>query len=696
MSGLAPTDVTFFDKIVRSVSAAEFALVQSAWTLAKAAHSGQFRQSGEAYDTHPLAVAEILFDLLGPDADALCAALLHDVVEDSDTSLASIRATFGDAVAHIVDGVSKLDSVKSPLEGAASSKEETLRKLVGAGGRDWRVFAVKLCDRLHNMRTLSSVRREKQRRVALETSMVYAPLAKYVGFQQIATELEALSLRWCFPWRWATLSRWATYKLRADALRVAAVLGAINWSDGGRLLEQVNRVFDERMVRAFSLLRGDRACRALFTTPCVYESAATMEDAYKRIALLHRHFQCLPASFSCDPREGSVSTKVLLSGHALVAEFVFLFPRLGRCVHDFTRGHNVDGADLAAVASVRGGEGGFTRVLRELVAHTSITVFSPKGRRLLLPRRATGLDFAFGIHSSLGLRANAVRVNSRLCDVAIELSSGDVVEVIAGEEIVALPEWESILRSPRSRAKLRHWIRDSAQQNVALLGRRLLAEAAGVDDTEDALSVFDWSAALAAHSLITRDELFQKIGAGALSAFAVASHLVGTGAARLLRTTSAADERSRLILDGRPVAGVTYCEFCMPVGGDEIVAIGSFTGVTIHRTSCPNCAEGRSSNEVFSPMWAARMACPLPSRITVNSLDRNGLLADCARAISDNGIDVIAVSTQSSIAAAGSVATLAFTVLIRSQIKLDVCLKALSGVVGVQSAARSAMPSHGS
>ena len=158
--GLAPSVTQFFEKIARGLGVEDQIRVQAAWALAKAAHSGQTRQSGEPYDTHPLAVAEILFDLLGADADALCAALLHDVVEDSDTLLSSIRADFGDAVAHIVDGVSKLESVNASVGANATSKEDTLRKLVGAGGRDWRVFAVKLCDRLHNMRTLGSVGRE--------------------------------------------------------------------------------------------------------------------------------------------------------------------------------------------------------------------------------------------------------------------------------------------------------------------------------------------------------------------------------------------------------------------------------------------------------------------------------------------------------------------------------------------------------
>lgn len=687
--GLAPTNAQFFDKIARSLTAHDLSRVQSAWALAKTAHCGQTRQSGEPYDTHPLAVAEILFDLLGADADALCAALLHDVVEDSDTPLASIRADFGDAVAHIVDGVSKLESVKASVASDVTSKEETLRKLISAGGRDWRVFAVKLCDRLHNMRTLGSVSREKQRRVALETSLVYAPLARYVEFQQIATELEALSLRWRFPWRWRVIAEWAAYKSWVDQRRLAPVFKHVGWTHCFASGLNSERVISELTVRGFALLRADRACRALFAVPTIFDLTASIEDAHSGIASLHRHFQYLPASFVCLPHEGVVSSKVLLRRQALVAEFVCLFPRIARATQALALDDGNDGNDFAAVSSAAGQPGNFTRVLRELVEHTSIAVFSPKGQRLSLPRHASGLDFAFAIHTDLGLRADAVRVNGRLCDAGVELSSGDIVEVIAGDRILAVPEWESVLKSPRSRAKLRHWLRESAQDDAAILGRRLLADAAGLPDADDALLNVDMQTLSQSFGVSTREDLWRRVGSGELSAFAVAAQLRGSGAAQLLRLTNAADARSRLLLDGRPLAGVQYCEVCMPVAGDAILAVGSFSGVKIHRIGCPRRIEGRASNDVFAPMWAARIAHPLPSELLVQSADRNGLLADCARAVSDSGINVIAVTSLSSRSSSRPIATLAFTVLIRSRAKLDSCLKALSAVTGVVSAVRA-------
>ncbi len=687
--GLAPTSAQFFDKIARSLTANDLVRVQSAWALAKTAHCGQTRQSGEPYDTHPLAVAEILFDLLGADADALSAALLHDVVEDSNTPLAAIRADFGDAVAHIVDGVSKLESVKTAVGSAVTSKEETLRKLIAAGGRDWRVFAVKLCDRLHNMRTLGSVSRDKQRRVALETALVYAPLARYVEFRQIATELEALSLRWRFPWRWGVIAKWAALKSRVDRRRLAPVFKHIGWAHSFDSSLKSERVTSELTVRGFALLRADRACRALFAIPTIFDLTASIEDAHGGIAGLHRHFQYLPASFVCLAHEGIVSSKVLLRSQALVAEFVYCFPRIARSSQTLKLNDGVDGGDFLAVAIVGDHSGNFTRVLRELVEHTSIAVFSPKGQRVSLPRHASGLDFAFAVHTDLGLRASSIRVNGRLCDAGVELSSGDVVEVIAGDKILAVPEWESVLRSPRSRAKLRHWLRESARDSAAIFGRRLLADAAGIPETDDALLYVNMLTLPPPYDASSREELWRRVGSGELSAFAVASQLLGSGAERLLRLTNSADARSRLLLDGRPVDGVQYCEVCMPVAGDAILAVGSFSGVKIHRIACPRQGDGRASNDVFAPMWATRIAQPLPSELLVLSADRKGLLADCARAVSDSGINVIAVTSLSSRNSSGPVATLAFTVLVRSRAKLDACLRALSAVTGVVSAVRA-------
>lgn len=685
--GLAPHVATFFSRISPSFSANDRSRLNAAWALAKTAHSGQLRQSGEPYVTHPLAVAALVYELIEADADALCAALLHDVVEDSDTSLSSIEAQFGPRVAGIVDGVSKLDRVGTATD--LATKEETLRKLVGAGGRDWRVFAVKLCDRLHNMRTLGSVGAEKRRRVAAETYSVFFPLARYVGFHRIATELESWSLRTLYPARWLVIEKWCRYKLQIDKRRLGAMRDEIIEVAGSFQTVDSPRVQHETMVRGFQRLREDRACRAVFAVPAIFISCDSIAEAYRRVGNLHSKFLFVPASFYSDASEGLVSTKVLLGQRGLVAEFLFLFPRVARAPWVRDVGESTNVGDFVEVASARDHSGGFTHVLRELVEHTAISVFSPKGQRLSLPRHATGLDFAFAIHTDLGLRAKAVRVNGVVRPASVELSAGDIVEVIPSDTVLARPEWQSALRSPRSRAKLRIWLRDLARHEAAELGHRLLSDASGLSDA-DLLSSLDGYGSLAeTFAAIGREELYQRIGSGQLSAFAVASALKGVGGGALIVGATGLDARSRLLLDGHPVRGIKYCEVCKPMPGDDIVAVSSFAGAKVHRVICPQKEEGRASNDFFIPAWATRLAQPLPVDVRVLCNDRKGLLSDCARVVSDCNIDVTAVHTLSKSEVSGPVATLEFTLQITSRAKLDRCLSALAGVPGVKSATRS-------
>ena len=685
--GLAPRVSAFFSRIALSFSADDLSRLNAAWALAQKAHTGQLRQSGEPYVTHPLAVAELVYELIEPDADALCAALLHDVVEDSDTSLISIEAQFGSQVARIVDGVSKLDRVGTAT--AFAAKEEALRKLVGAGGRDWRVFAVKLCDRLHNMRTLDSVGVDKRRRVAAETYSVFFPLARYVGFQRIATELESWSLRSLYPARWVVVEKWCRYKLQVDKRRLGGMLDEVLGSTGDFQAVDSPRVLHEMMVRGFQRLREDRACRAVFAVPAVFICCDSITEVYRRVGELHSNFVFVPASFYSDASEGLVSTKVLLGQRGLVAEFLYLFPRVARAAWVRAVGESANADDFAEVASSRDHSGGFTRVLRELVEHTAISVFSPKGRRLSLPRHASGLDFAFAIHTDLGLRAKAVRVNGVLRPASVELSAGDIVEVIPNDTVLARPEWQAALRSPRSRAKLRIWLRDIARQEAIELGQRLLSDASGLSDADLSISLERHGSLVEAFAVVSREELYQRIGSGQLSAFSVVSVLRGAGASPLIKGAAGLDARSRLLLDGLPSRGIKYCEACKPIPGDEIVAVSSFAGAKVHRVSCPQKGEGRSSNDFFIPAWATRLAQSLPVDVSVLCDDRKGLLSDCARAVSNCNIDVIAVNSLSRREASGIVAKLEFTLLVSSRAKLERCLSALAAVASVKSAIRS-------
>jgi len=687
---LIETASVFLGRATASLGAAEGARVGAAWTLAERAHSGQRRQSGEPYVTHPLAVAELLLELLPPDADLLCAALLHDTVEDTEVSVEVLREQFGDSVADIVDGVSKLDQVKLPA--ASSAKEETLKKLIAAGGRDWRVFAVKLCDRLHNMRTLQSVGVEKRRRVATETEAVFLPLARYVGLRRVAIELETLCRQSLRPWRWRALARWTLYKRRVDERRIAPLLRDESLKQVVSRSTTDELRFNESVSRSFALLREDRSRRALFAAPRFVRPCASIGEAYQLLSVLHSSAIEVPGSFTTDSTEGWVSTKVLLGTTGPVAEFVFEYPVAALAPWIRSAGASLDGDDFAAVAAGSHEPGEFTRVLRELLLQKTIVTFTPKGRRLTLPRHSTGLDFAFAVHTDLGLRARSIRLNGVLKDIATELQSGDIVEVVTAEEVVARPEWESILRSPRSRAKLRQWLRDLRRRDVRALGRRLLddamrlAPAPGVVD-----SGLDEPALWSAFGVESGEALLGAIGGGQVSAFAVASKLAGSGAHAMLAVTSELDGRSRLVLDGSADGVVSYCKYCFPLPGDPVVAEVSAEQTVVHRLTCPVKGRGdRLAGEHVNLVWAERLARPVTSLLRLHCADRTGLLADCARVISDAGLNVVAVNTVSRRNQTSQMeAELAFTVLVSSRAKFDRCVEALRDVPQVLNVTRA-------
>lgn len=435
--------------------------VARAAQFAALAHAGQTRASGEPYFTHPVSVAGILLEFAAADRALLCAALLHDVIEDCGVSEQSLAEDFGAEVAEIVAGVTKFDQTRVGLGGNA--KEETLRKLLTAGAQDQRIFSLKCADRLHNLRTLDFVSRAKQIRVANETLAVFCPLAEYVGLTRFAVELEYLAFRWAHPNRTRAIAAWAERKAFFDSRRIETAL-----RDQPLLGEAFSKsapVLGEAALfaQALRLLREQKSSRALFATPSVFFANPDMRSAYANIALWHEHAHALPGGFRTDLVGGSVHTTVFLGKHGPVVDLVQLFPPLRTRAFVFEGQGAASLEDLSIVVAGRGEEGELTRTLRELLRHRSITVLSPKGKPYLLPLSSTVLDFAFAVHSEIGLRARGALVNGRGVDVSSELRSGDIVEVVTADNVVARPEWIELLRSPRARAKLRHWLRDDSK-----------------------------------------------------------------------------------------------------------------------------------------------------------------------------------------------------------------------------------------
>ncbi|MEQ1595851.1 MAG: HD domain-containing protein [Casimicrobium sp.] len=683
---LAPAFSSFVARLGLLVEA-DRSRLSAAWDLAVLSHDGQIRQSGEPYVLHPLAVAEILFEQLNPGVDALCAALLHDVVEDGGVSVKTIRGSFGDSVAHIVDGVSKLGVVEPG--GEPGSKDGTLRKLVVAGGRDWRVFAVKLCDRLHNMRTLGSVNQDKRVRVARETYQIFFPLARYVGFQSIAVELEALCLQALHPWRWRVVCDWVIYRQKFDSRRAWRLLAV---GESAQHIFNSSESYDrpfELSVRAFHQIRHDRSFRVLFSMPAKFVRYASMQGAYDAICLLHKFFVVIPAGFSSDASDGYVTTKVLLSQTGPVFELIARHPAVDRGAWVRAIGDAAGADDFAVLATGASRAGEFTRVLRELLDDKAIAVFTPKGRRVTLPKRACGIDFAFAIHTDVGLRAKAIRINGVMRDVTTELMSGDFVDVILADGVVARPEWESFLRSPRSRAKLRHWARGDARGHAVALGRRMVGAALGLSEESVSTGSSHEDFALSELSVPEFEVMLQRVGEGSMSAQSVAISLPELSAQAILNLTDKVSRQPGVTLDGIDGGRVRYCAFCMPLPGDDVVCTLSPLGALAHRVECSLCAGvGQGVGYLLDAGWSEKIHCQLPAQVSISSLDRKGLLVDCASSITAAGIDITAVHSRTEVTLGKAIARLDFSVLVSTASELAECVNALALVSGVISAER--------
>jgi GTP diphosphokinase / guanosine-3',5'-bis(diphosphate) 3'-diphosphatase len=432
--------------------------VARAAQFAELAHAGQTRASGEAYFTHPIGVASILLEFAAADRDLLCAALLHDVIEDCGVTEPQLAADFGANVAEIVAGVTKFDQTRVGL--GANAKEETLRKLLTAGAQDQRIFSLKCADRLHNLRTLDFVPRIKQLRVAHETLSVFCPLAEYVGLTRFAVEMEYLAYKAAHPIRTKTIERWNERKESFDARRIAMAVKSIEPLREHFRHPMSKQTIASRFSHALRLLREQTASRALFATPTIYFDAASMNEAYAQIATWHAHAYALPGGFRTDLVGGSVHTTIFLGKHGPVVDLCYLFAPLRTRAFVFEGQGAASLEDLSLVVAGRGEEGELTRTLRELLKQRSITVLSPKGKPFLLPLSSTVLDFAFAVHSEIGLRARGAIVNGRPVHISSELRSGDIVEVLTGDKVAAKSDWLELLKSPRARSKLRHWLRE--------------------------------------------------------------------------------------------------------------------------------------------------------------------------------------------------------------------------------------------
>jgi GTP pyrophosphokinase len=667
---------------------ADVTVLQRAYDTAEAKHSGQFRKSGDPYITHPLAVATILADL-GMDTTTLVAALLHDTVEDTGYSLEQLSEDFGQEVAHLVDGVTKLDKVA--LGNAAEA--ETIRKMIIAMARDPRVLVIKVADRLHNMRTMRFLPPEKQARKARETLEVIAPLAHRLGMATVKWELEDLAFAILHPKRYEEIVRLVadrapsrdTYLARVRADIIKALTGSrITATVEGRPKHYWS-IYQKMIVkgREFDDIHDLVGMRIL---------CDDLRDCYAAVGVVHSLWQPMAGRFKdyiAQPRFGvyqSLHTTVIgPEGKPLEVQIrtrdMHRTAEFGIAAHwryKETKGkHSTDAAEIDDMAWMRqlldwqreaADPGEFLESLRYDLAVKEIFVFTPKGDVITLPTGSTPVDFAYAVHTEVGHRCIGARVNGRLVALERKLENGEVVEVFTSKAATAGPsrDWQTFVVSPRAKAKIRQWFAKERREEALETGKDAIAKEVRRGGLPIQRLLNSDSMGAIAHELRFADvsALYAAVGEGHVSARHVVSRLV----AQLGGLEDAEEElaeRSTPSTMPSPVrqtgdAGVVVpgvdgvlaklAKCCTPVPGDEIMGfVTRGGGVSVHRTDCTNAGALREQSErIIEVKWAPSPSSVFLVAIQVEALDRSRLLSDVTRVLADERVNILSASVTTS------------------------------------------------
>jgi guanosine-3',5'-bis(diphosphate) 3'-pyrophosphohydrolase len=670
---------------------ADLALLQQAYDVAEERHDGQKRKSGDPYITHPLAVATILAEL-GMDTTTLVAALLHDTVEDTGYLLEELGADFGDEVAHLVDGVTKLDKVKL----GAAAEAETIRKMVVAMARDPRVLVIKLSDRLHNMRTMRFLPPEKQARKARETLEVFAPLAHRLGMATVKWELEDLAFALLHPKKYDEIVRLVADRAPSRDTYLRQVIDEVNAQlDGARIAAKV----EGRPKQYYSIYRKmivkGKDFDDIHDLVGVRILVEDVRDCYASMGMVHALWQPMPGRFKdyvAQPRFGvyqSLHTTVIgPDGKPLEVQIrtydMHRTAEYGIAAHwryKETRGtHTGQAVEVDEMAWMRqlldwqreaADPGEFLESLRYDLASKEIFVFTPKGDVVTLPSGSTPVDFAYAVHTEVGHRCIGSRVNGRLVALERKLENGEVVEIFTSKAGGAGPsqDWLSFVASPRAKAKIRHWFAKERREEAIEAGKEAIArEARRTGMPLQRLASADSMAALA-RELHYPDlsGLYAAVGESHASAKHVVARLVallgGVEDAEdelADRATPSTVQRRRAVGDsGVAVVGesggmtdvwVKLARCCTPVPGDEILGFVTRGGaVSVHRSDCTNSDALRGQSErLVEVEWHASPSAMFLVSIQVEALDRHRLLSDVTKVLADEKVNILSASVTTS------------------------------------------------
>ncbi|WP_213803782.1 bifunctional (p)ppGpp synthetase/guanosine-3',5'-bis(diphosphate) 3'-pyrophosphohydrolase [Granulicella sp. dw_53] len=707
-------------------------IIRKAWAFCLQQHEGQKRASGEPYVIHPLEVGQVLAELR-MDSTAIAAGLLHDAVEDTDVTSAEIAKQFGEQVAHIVEGVTKLDKIK--FANREDHQAENIRKMLLAMVTDIRVVIIKLADRLHNMRTLEHLKPEKQQKIARETLDIYAPLAHRLGMGKLRGELEDLAFRYTDPYAYEQLST------EVESLRAAGeeFLSRIVKELEAKLKEhQIQGRVESRIKRLYSIQQKLQDQKIpvdqVFDLLAIRVICQTVQDCYALLGLLHSIWRPVPGrikDFIAMPRpnlyQSLHTTLIAEGGHQfevqIRTEEMHRVAEEGIAAHwKYKAGDTVTAKDEQRLAWVRQlmewqremtDPNEFMSTLKIDLYPEEVYTFTPKGKVVVLPKDASPIDFAYTIHTEVGNTTIGAKVNGRIVPLRTKLRNGDIVEISTQTGHAPSRDWLSFTKSSRARNKIKHWLNEHERQRALEIGKKLLErEARKYKLSLGKFAEADYLRVAAEYGLGSQADLQAGVGFGKYSArqvlnklepgstMAVEPALHESGVAGAVGQMSEAVKRvffgkgsDSLQVEGQDDLLVYRARCCNPIRGEEIVGyVTRGKGVAVHARSCPNVQNLLyESDRRIQVEWSPLASEPgkvkqqtYPVKLTIICDDRAGMLKEFTAIISDDGTNIRSMDSKALEDETAQVDFVIETVDVRHLNKMVLNLRKVPGVRDVQ------------
>ena len=699
----------FAGRLKSHLNAEQVNLVRRAYYYAEQAHDGQTRRSGDPYIIHPLEVASILADM-HMDHQSLMAAMLHDVIEDTGIEKQDIAGQFGDVVADLVDGVSKLTHMK--FENKTLAQAENFQKMALAMARDIRVILVKLADRLHNMRTLGVLRPDKRRRIARETLDIYVPIANRLGMHTLRTELEDLGFFAMYPLR-ARLIRQAVSNARGNR---KDLIGQVQQALAARLEEEglKGRVIgrEKHLYSIYSKMKNQRKSfddiMDMFAFRIVVDK---VDSCYRALGIVHNFYKPIPGRFkdyiAIPKANGYQSLHTTLFGmHGVPIEIQLRTQEMEDMANNGIAAHWLYKSGEEALSGSHARTRQWLKGVLELQKNAGdslefienvkidlfpdeVYVFTPKGHILELPKGATAVDYAYAVHTDVGNTCVACRINRRLASLSQPLQSGQTVEVVTADGARPNASWLNFVATGKARSNIRHFLKHQRRNESIALGRRLLNKAfVSFDTSLEQLSETVLQQQLGLFNLDTLDELLEEIGLGNRMAYIVAKILAEPGS--LPENKSQLDlsnSATPLSIRGSEGMVISFGKCCYPIPGDPVVGhVSSGRGIVIHADSCPNVVDIRHNPEkILEVEWDKDVSGDFTVELSVELEHHRGMIASLATAVTvmEGNIEKISMMEQDSRC---SIVQLLLSV--RDRVHLARIIKRLRVVQGVHSIVR--------